>query len=66
VIQLFFDRGLRCFGSLGSFVCFDFFGAGFLVGTSVCDFRFSKHRLFTVALVGLRILSINIRVDILF
>ena len=59
-VQFFLDRGLRCFGSLGSVVCFVFFGAGFGAGTSVCAFRFNKHRLFTVALVGLHLgLSIS-------
>ena len=43
-VQFFLDRGLRCFGSLGSVVCFVFFGAGFGAGTSVCAFRFNKHR----------------------
>ena len=36
VVQFFLDRGLRCFGSLGSVICFGLFRAGFGAGTSVC------------------------------
>ena len=41
-VQFFLDRGLRCFGSLGSVVCFVFFGAGaffgaFLENTRICN-----------------------------
>ena len=47
-VQFFLDRGLRCFGSLGSVVCFEFFAAGFGAGTSVCAFRFNKHYFDTI------------------